>query len=233
MGMRGRVWYLILAAVLAPACQLGAEAPNGDALAESESATGDSAAAQEPLTVVIDTTNDDRSVAARLQDMSIAANVRMRLVDEANVNINQVSTIVDNGQVLLQGEVASAAQRQQAEQLAGQVDGVRQVVNRLSAPDAPPVADEPVQPDTTAVQPQTTPPSGAQPQVQQTPPAQPPPQTQTPPQPQAPAEQYHTVASGDNLWTISRRYSTSIEQIRSLNSLASDNLRPGQRLRVK
>lgn len=44
---------------------------------------------------------------------------------------------------------------------------------------------------------------------------------------------YHTVRQGDTLWDIARQYGASIQQIKNLNDLRSDNLRPGQRIRVR
>lgn len=42
----------------------------------------------------------------------------------------------------------------------------------------------------------------------------------------------YTVRSGDTLWSISRRFNTSPGEIRSLNNLTSNTLRPGDALRV-
>jgi membrane-bound lytic murein transglycosylase D len=45
--------------------------------------------------------------------------------------------------------------------------------------------------------------------------------------------QYHTVRSGDNLWTIARRYNTSVNTITRLNNLSAKTLlKPGQKLLV-
>ena len=44
---------------------------------------------------------------------------------------------------------------------------------------------------------------------------------------------YHTVRQGDTLWGIARQYGASIQRIKSLNDLRSNNLRPGQRIRVR
>jgi FOG: LysM repeat len=45
--------------------------------------------------------------------------------------------------------------------------------------------------------------------------------------------QYHTVRSGDNLWTIARRYDTSVNTIARLNNISTKALlKPGQKLLV-
>lgn len=44
---------------------------------------------------------------------------------------------------------------------------------------------------------------------------------------------YHTVATGDTLWNISRRYNTTVEALQRLNQLSGNNIKVGQRLRVK
>ena len=44
---------------------------------------------------------------------------------------------------------------------------------------------------------------------------------------------YHTVASGDTVYNITKRYGISQEQLRQWNNLADNNVRLGTRLRVK
>jgi len=51
--------------------------------------------------------------------------------------------------------------------------------------------------------------------------------------PQESTAVYHTVRQGDTLWDIARTYGASIQQIKNLNDLRSNNLRPGQRIRVR
>jgi membrane-bound lytic murein transglycosylase D len=42
---------------------------------------------------------------------------------------------------------------------------------------------------------------------------------------------YHVVQPGDTLWEISKTYSNiSIEQIKKMNNLKSNNIKPGQKL---
>jgi LysM repeat protein len=50
--------------------------------------------------------------------------------------------------------------------------------------------------------------------------------------PPAPS-QFHVVVQGDTLYQLSRRYSTTVEILKSLNNLTSDTLSVGQRLKVK
>lgn len=54
--------------------------------------------------------------------------------------------------------------------------------------------------------------------------------TSTPPASRPAAASSYTVASGDCLWLIADRFGTSTEAIMSANSLASDQLYPGQTL---
>ena len=42
----------------------------------------------------------------------------------------------------------------------------------------------------------------------------------------------HTVAPGDSLWGISRKYGTSVEAIQSANGLSGTTIRPGQSLQI-
>ncbi|WNJ19947.1 transglycosylase SLT domain-containing protein [Pontibacter sp. G13] len=44
---------------------------------------------------------------------------------------------------------------------------------------------------------------------------------------------YHTVRSGDTLWEIAKRYGTSVEKIKRLNSGMSSKLKIGQKIRIK
>lgn len=47
------------------------------------------------------------------------------------------------------------------------------------------------------------------------------------------SRRYHTVKSGESLWSISRKYNTTVEKIQKLNGLRGTLIRPGQRLRVR
>lgn len=44
---------------------------------------------------------------------------------------------------------------------------------------------------------------------------------------------FHTVRRGESLWEIARQYGASVERLRSLNGTNSQNLRVGERIRVR
>lgn len=48
----------------------------------------------------------------------------------------------------------------------------------------------------------------------------------------APSVTYHKVASGDTLYSLSRRYGSSVAEIKRINGLSSDTIRVGQSLRL-
>ncbi|NRB47840.1 MAG: LysM peptidoglycan-binding domain-containing protein [Saprospiraceae bacterium] len=53
------------------------------------------------------------------------------------------------------------------------------------------------------------------------------------PKPPASDAAYHTVSDGDTLWNISRRYGTTVAELKKLNKLNNNNIKKGMRLRVK
>lgn len=70
-------------------------------------------------------------------------------------------------------------------------------------------------------------------------PINPPATTYTPPVSSSPASGVsaggggsHSVVRGDTLWGLSRKYSVSVDDIRSANGLSSDTIIPGQILRI-
>lgn len=70
------------------------------------------------------------------------------------------------------------------------------------------------------------------PQQAYTPPPSRPAPAPTPAPAPKPAARYHTVAKGDTLFSLSRRYSVSVGQIKATNGLTSDLIRIGQTLRL-
>ncbi len=59
------------------------------------------------------------------------------------------------------------------------------------------------------------------------------PATPTPPPAADTQPVYHTVVKGDTLYSIARRYRTTVEAIKRLNGLDSNLIKPGQRLLVR
>jgi LysM repeat protein len=47
------------------------------------------------------------------------------------------------------------------------------------------------------------------------------------------AGDYHVVVKGDTLFSLARRYNTSVQNLRQLNRLGSNEIQVGQRLRVR
>lgn len=194
---------------------------------------------------------DERSVERQIADASVAAQIRLALVDEQVLRPFDFEPTVVNGSVLLRGEVRTQRQRMEAERVARSVSGVREVINDVTATDEPVVAEldpsrdsldsllalgeEDERPGTGTESPgeapdESVPSSSGAPAstgatgTDSTEPAS---------APEEEPEVHHTVRSGDSLWEIAREYGVTIDEIRRLNSLQSNRLMPGQRLRVK
>jgi LysM repeat protein len=167
-------------------------------------------------------------VVERLDDLRHAAAVRAALALDAQTRSYDVGVTAEAGVVTLAGVVGTLGARERAEALAREVDGVREVQNRLrieGQPDVPVTRSAPreegadrEQEDEEATEPE--------PSIEE-------PEDEEPPAPQ-PRTVYHTVRSGDTLYSIARRYGTTIQALLQLNDLrSSDPIRLGQRLRVR
>lgn len=42
----------------------------------------------------------------------------------------------------------------------------------------------------------------------------------------------HVIEPGDNLWKIARKYKVSVEEIKRVNHLETEKLRPGKQLEI-
>jgi flagellum-specific peptidoglycan hydrolase FlgJ len=54
-----------------------------------------------------------------------------------------------------------------------------------------------------------------------------------PTQPATGSGQYYTVLQGETLWGISRKFNLTVDQLKQLNSLPDNIIKPGQQLRIK
>ena len=72
-----------------------------------------------------------KSTGTNIDDATITASVKAKLVGEKASNLTRVDVDTNNGTVYLNGTVESAEQKSKAEQLAWQASGVKTVVNNL------------------------------------------------------------------------------------------------------
>jgi len=72
-----------------------------------------------------------KSTGTNIDDATITASVKSKLVGEKASNLTRVDVDTNNGTVYLNGTVESAEQKAKAEQLAGQAAAVKTVVNNL------------------------------------------------------------------------------------------------------
>ena len=72
-----------------------------------------------------------KSAGTNIDDASITANVKSRLVAEKASNLTRVDVDTNNGTVYLNGTVETPEHKAKAEQLAWQAKGVKSVVNNL------------------------------------------------------------------------------------------------------
>ena len=72
-----------------------------------------------------------KTVGTNIDDTTITASVKTKLVADKPTNLTRVDVDTNNGTVYLNGAVDSAEQKARAEQLAWQANGVKGVVNNL------------------------------------------------------------------------------------------------------
>jgi hyperosmotically inducible periplasmic protein len=72
-----------------------------------------------------------KSAGTNIDDATITATVKAKLVGEKASNLTRVDVDTNNGTVYLNGTVESPEQKSRAEQLAWQASGVKTVVNNL------------------------------------------------------------------------------------------------------
>ena len=74
----------------------------------------------------------NQTVGQNIDDKTILASVKTKLVADKPSNLTKVNVDVTNGTVYLSGNVESAEQKSRAERLAQETRGVKSVVNNLA-----------------------------------------------------------------------------------------------------
>ena len=151
----------------------------------------------------------------RLADLRLATAVRLALVDDARTRALDVSVTARDGGVEVAGDVPPL-DRQTVAEVARAVPGVRVLGGLGAAGDR--AAPTPIR---------------TRPRDQTQPTEAPSMQPERPSVQPASGAVYHTVERGDTLFSLARRYGTSVEAIQALNGRQSDGIRVGQRLRVR
>jgi osmotically-inducible protein OsmY len=195
---------LVAGSLALSACTSGSTSSDAtaDSTTTSPTATASSPPPPDPAAPTdVETRDDTRSVAEKLADASVEARVKRALVREASLRVFPFRPNVVDGHLVLRGDVNTPDQYNRAERIAGRVEGVRALTNRLTMGGRPVTEARLADAETTPSQESTA--------------------------------VYHTVRQGDTLWDIARQYGASIQQIKNLNDLRSNNLRPGQRIRVR
>ena len=144
----------------------------------------------------------------RLADLRLATAVRLALVDDARTRALDVDVAARRGAVEVEGDL-TAVQRRLLDDVARAVAGVRSLngVGSGTEPASGPAVTIP---------------------ERRVPEAAPARTERTEAEPT-----YHRVERGDTLFSLARRYGTTVEAIRDLNDLRGTGIRMGQRLRVR
>ncbi len=178
---------------------------------EEESETAHAEAVEEPRPALTQASPrrealpESGTIEGRIADARLEARVLLALADDDAVSAYPFHVEARDGRVFIRGSVNTNAHRERIDAVVRDMDGVLLVVNEV----------ESLEPVTATAR---------NPADSDTPPAEVEP---------APGELWHTVQSGESLWTIARRHGTSVQNIQRLNSLGSGSIRPGQRLRVR
>ena len=169
-----------------------------------------------------------QTVEARLADLRLATAVRLALVRDAETRGLDVDVAAQNGTVRLTPPSADALRVARAVAGVQSVDGDaspagRPRTDRSEAPPGEGRAAESV-PASTAETPRASP-WGAAPRAEA-------PRAETPSAPAGPA--VHVVGRGETLFSLARRYGTTVDALRRLNGLAGTaGIEIGQRLRLR
>ena len=154
-----------------------------------------------------------QSLADKLEHARTVARVRMVLAEDAALRAFTFQPSVSGEVLTLGGAVKTQGQKDRAEELVRDVEGVGRVINaiRVTHDGGPDLSDLPPAP----------PPSAEEVAAAE---------AKAAPEPE---KVYHTVKRGDTVGAIARRYGVSVRSVQQLNGLRGSTIRVGQRLRVK
>jgi len=74
---------------------------------------------------------DERTVGTQIDDATLSATVKTRLIEESDIPARKIDVDVLEGEVILTGVVDTREQKQKAVEIAGRVEGVRSVIDNL------------------------------------------------------------------------------------------------------
>jgi len=154
-----------------------------------------------------------RAQADALADLRLASAVRLALATDVRTRALDVDVTARAGRVALDGVSGSA--RSAALSVAGAVPGVAGV----EADGAPLPPAEPRETPTAVERPVERPVAREPEPVREASPADRP--------------VFHTVERGETLFSLARRYETTVEDVMRLNGMRSGEIRVGQRLRMR
>ena len=170
-----------------------------------------------------------RSLAEKIDDLRHSAAVRTALVEDAQTGPYDLRVRVEEGVVVLSGTVPTLGIRNHAATLATTIPGVFAVRNEISLDGQaeipvtvtqPVVVADPVEPEEDDSEAEEPPPE--------------PIRTQPAPVDEGNEPVYHRVERGETLFSLARRYETTVGEIQRLNRLGSSTtIEIGQRLRMK
>ncbi len=121
---------LLLGCASNSASEEGAEAVS-DTAPPSESVEAEPAPNPEAPTD-IETQADDRSVAEKIEDAGLETKAKRTLVKTSALRVFPFRLTVINGRLILRGDVNTADQYAMAERVVRQVEGIQEVINRLT-----------------------------------------------------------------------------------------------------
>lgn len=160
-----------------------------------------------------------RAQSGALADLKLASAVRLALATDVRTRALDVDVTARAGRVALTGVSGSA--RSATLEVAGAVRGVASVETD-GALGASPAPAEPREAPVEVERPVTRDPVAREPSPEAVREA-----------PTADRPVYHTVARGETLFSLARRYETTVEAVLRLNGMPDAEIRVGQRLRMR